>query len=227
MKKTVFSAPDEYWSHRAKLISKECPWQICTPRLRAMAHVIKSIYSTERLRTISIHEAAPMSVGLSAWLAENCNEYIGSGYFPEMPFGSHIGKLRNENLEAQTFPDKSFELVIHGDVLEHLYDPFQALTEIRRTLFDNGVCIFTAPTYPDRLKSEQVAFPDGRIIGKPEYHGNPQGDGSLVTWRFGYDLPELINQRSGFDVEVRRWYSQNLAITGPMTEVYILRKIAQ
>ncbi|WP_292280187.1 hypothetical protein [Mesorhizobium sp.] len=91
-----------------------------------------------------------------------------------------------------------------------------------------GICIFTAPTYPERTESEQVAFQssDGvRIFGEPEYHGNPQDpSGSLVTWRYGYDLPLLIQRRTGFDVEVRRMQSKDVAVLGPMTEVYVLRK---
>jgi SAM-dependent methyltransferase len=121
-----------------------------------------------------------------------------------------------------------FDLVIHMDVLEHLFNPFEALREIKRTLRPGGHCLFTAPTYPERAQSEQVAFQEGdtvRIVGTPEYHGNPQDpQGSLVTWRYGYDLPHAISKVVGFDTEVRRWYSREDAIMGPMTEVYILTK---
>jgi SAM-dependent methyltransferase len=52
------------------------------------------------------------------------------------------------------------------------------MREIHRTLRPGGVCLFTTPTYPDLVKSEQVAFreADGsvRVVGEPEYHGNPQ-----------------------------------------------------
>ncbi|QND65755.1 class I SAM-dependent methyltransferase [Mesorhizobium loti] len=102
-----------------------------------------------------------------------------------------VEHIRNEDLENQAFPNRSFDLVIHLDVMEHLFDPFAALTEIYRTLDHGGICIFTTPTYAERATSEQVAFreADGtRTVGEPEYHGNPQDStGSLVTWRHGYD----------------------------------------
>jgi SAM-dependent methyltransferase len=167
--------------------------------------------------------------GLSDWLRKNCVNYLPTGYFPEHPLGSVIHGLRNENLEALTLADASVDVWLHLDVMEHLFHPFQAMREIHRTLRPGGVCLFTAPTYPDRVKSEQVAFreADGsvRVVGEPEYHGNPQSpQGSLVTWRFGYDLAERVSRECGFDVEVRRWWAPSIGVAGPMTEVYICRK---
>ncbi|WP_084158939.1 methyltransferase domain-containing protein [Solidesulfovibrio alcoholivorans] len=163
------------------------------------------------------------------WLKNNSSNYTGSGYFPNSKFGVVVNGLKNEDLENQTFEDAVFDLVIHLDVMEHLFHPFKALNEIWRTLKVNGHCIFAAPTYPEKQNSEQVAFvEDGelRVIGDPEYHGNPQNsEGSLVTWRYGYDLPQLITRNTKFkNVEVRRWQSMDDAIMGIMTEIYILRK---
>ncbi|CAI9403270.1 class I SAM-dependent methyltransferase [Nocardioides sp. T2.26MG-1] len=178
---------------------------------------------------MDIHEVAPTGRGFTLWLRQEVRGYVGSGYFPDVPFGRMVGTLRNEDIESQTFASGVFDLVLHLDVMEHIYRPFDALREVWRTLRPGGYCIFTAPTYAGRLRSEQVAFreSDGvRVVGEPEYHGNPQhpDQGALVTWRYGYDLPLLISRETEFDVEVRRWQSRRLAIMGPMTEVYILHK---
>jgi SAM-dependent methyltransferase len=226
----AFPQIDDYFACRSKLRAEGCPYGSCVSRDRALAKSVFSRFSRAELKTAAVHEAAPSSRGLTVWLRQNCPGYIQSGYFPTEPFGTMVGAFRNEDLEHQTFGDDIFDLVMHLDVLEHLFDPFAALREIARTLKHEGVCIFTAPTYEGRVRSEQVAFiePDGKVrtIGKPEYHGNPQrpGEGALVTWRYGYDLPRLINQSTGLDVEVRRWESPNDAIAGFMTEVYILTK---
>jgi len=141
-----------------------------------------------------------------------------------------VGNLRNEDLEKQTFDNDYFDMVIHLDVMEHLFNPFDALTEIYRTLKKGGFCFFTAPTEHNRFTSQQVAFLEEgnlRIIGEPEYHGNPQRpeDGALVTWRYGYDLPLLISRLTPFDdIEVRRYQSASCAVMGYMNEVYILKK---
>jgi SAM-dependent methyltransferase len=187
-----------------------------------------SIHPREGIHKLKIHESSPAPVGLSLFLRQSCPGYVMSGYFPDRPFGTVANGMRNEDLEAQTFSGEEFDVVVHMDVMEHVFSPFEALREIKRTLRPEGVCLFTAPTYPDRQVSEQVAFreKDGvRIVGKPEYHGNPQDkNGALVTWRYGYDLPHRIHSETGFEVEVRRWYAPRKAILGPMTEVYILTK---
>jgi SAM-dependent methyltransferase len=227
-KSAEFSALDDFWHGRDGLASVDCPLNSCVTRERALAYVLNGLYGGN-LTSLRIHESSPAARGLSVWLKKNCSNYTQTGYFPEQAAGTMIEHIRNENLERQTFPDSSFDLVIHTDVMEHLFNPFAALREIYRTLAQDGICCFTAPTYWDRLQSTQVAFKsdDGSIQteGDPEYHGNPQSkSGSLVTWRYGYDLPLLISRDTRFDVEVRRFQSKKAAAIGVMTEVYILTK---
>lgn len=225
-----FSSEDDYWSCRSGLRAECCQYGKCAVRERAVAHALFSIYQKEAVKLSAIHEAAPTARGMSLWLMRNAPGYVKTGFWPDKQLGCDVNGFRNENLESQTFDDELFDVVLHLDVLEHLFRPFKALNEIYRTLKPGGVCIFTAPTYPDHLKSEQVAWQldDGsiRITGEPEYHGNPQRpeDGALVTWRYGYDLPLLIQRETGFDVEVRRWQSREIAVMGTMTEVYICKK---
>jgi SAM-dependent methyltransferase len=193
----LFECGDDFFSSRDELQSKDCQYGFCVPRERALAAVIRKEYKLEILLPLRIHEAAPAKRGMAIWFANNCPRYIQSGYFPNKPFGELVGKLRNENLEAQTFADGLFDLVIHLDVLEHLYQPFEALREIYRTLAPGGKCIFSVPTEHDLFDSRQIAVrkADGtvKISGTPEYHGNPQDDSekALVTWKYGYNLPLL------------------------------------
>jgi SAM-dependent methyltransferase len=228
-KPQTFSCPNDYVSGRDGLAPLACPYGICLTRERALMRVLASLYSDDLVARLHVHEIAPGGMGLTLRLMEVAGRYTGSGYFPKKPFGSMVGHLRNENAEAQTFPDETFDLVVHLDVMEHLFDPFRALTEICRTLKPGARCLFTAPTYAERVESQQVAAlqADGsiEIVGTPEYHGNPQSaEGSLVTWRYGYDLPVLIHRATGFDVEVRRFHAPASGVFGPMTEVYVLTK---
>lgn len=224
-----FEATDDYWSPRDKLQSGDCPYNRCVTRERALAQVLFELFDRKSVKSLAIHECSPVLRGISFWLKKYCPRYTVTGYFPDFPLGTQVQGFRNEDLEAQTFPDGTFDLVVHLDVLEHLFNPFQALSEIGRTLKPEGVCLFTVPVERGRLDSEQVAFEEEgqlRIIGEPEYHGNPQrpDEGALVTWRYGEDLPLLIARRAGFDVEHRRFQCESTAVMGYMDDVFILRK---
>lgn len=223
----VFTALDDLWDGRDGLAAAACGLGGCTTRERALASVLRSMFTIDALRGMVIHESSAAPRGLSRWLRATCPGYVCTGFFPDAPRGTVVNGVRNEDLTSQTFADGAFDLVLHLDVLEHLFDPFGALREIARTLAPGGLCVFTAPTDMARAWSEQVAFDDPggvRVIGEPEYHGNPHGDGSLVTWRYGYDLPLLIQRETGLDVEVRRFQSRTHSVMGLMTEVYILSR---
>lgn len=229
-KELIFESADDYWSCRSDLRSSDCSYGSCATRERAIGSVLLGIVPREALQGKIIYESSPAMRGFSLWLKKNCPQYHPTGFFINQPFGTMINGIKNENLEQLTLPDESVDIWLHLDVLEHLFDPFGALRQIFRTLKAGGLCVFTVPTYPGRVKSEQVAWQmlDGslKIIGEPEYHGNPQHPekGALVTWRYGYDLPLLIQRQTGFDVEVRRWQSREIAVMGTMTEVYICKK---
>lgn len=226
----VFEAEDDFWAGRQGLKSSRCPYNNCMTRERAVASVLFSLYERKTvINDLHIHEAAPARRGISLWLERNCKNYLGTGFFSDAKSGDLISKLRNEDLENQTFENGFFDLVLHLDVLEHVFNPFKALNEIYRTLKNDGKCIFSTPTYWDVQSSKRVAGKraDGSTftIGPPEYHGNPQNkDGALVTWKYGYDLPLLISRDTRFDVEVRRFQSKAACAIGVMNEVYILSK---
>lgn len=230
----TFESPDKYWSCRSSLKSQSCPYGGCVSRERAIANAIFKFYPKQQFSSLIVHEAAPTSRGLSYWL-RNCVpniQYVRSGYWPDKLFGSMIGELVNCDLTNQHFDSDLFDIILHLDVLEHVFDPWKALEECMRTLKPGGHMFFTVPIEPGRLKTEQVAFLDGQgeitIIGKPEYHGNPQRpeEGALVTYRYGFDLPRQIISRLNCDLEMYSYQSRTKAILGPCTEVFVLSKPA-
>lgn len=226
---TTQTYDNDFTAGREGVVSTPCAYGYCRARERSLANVLYSLFPRHKVAEMDIHELAPGGDGLSLHLQQTCSNRLASGYFPDKPFGEMVGTLRNEDAGNQTFADESFDLVVHLDVMEHLFQPFQALREIKRTLRPDGICLFTAPTEAHRINSVEVArvLGDGsvEIDGTPEYHGNPQSEhGSLVTWRYGYDLPVLINRETGFNVEVRRFQAFDIGVFGIMNEVYILRK---
>lgn len=210
--------------YRESLVCSRCQ---SVPRERALALVLSQRFP--KWRRLAIHESSPANRGISPKLKRECRAYTATQFFPGEPAGTIIRGFRNENLEAQSFPDSSFDLVVTLDVMEHVNHPDVVMREVARTLKSGGAYLFTVPTYKAALKSERQALyhADGRIehFAKPEYHGNPISEaGSLVTFRYGYDLPELIAEWAGMDVEVSRFHDRRHGILGEHTEVYVAFK---
>ncbi|QCP88303.1 class I SAM-dependent methyltransferase (plasmid) [Cereibacter sphaeroides] len=199
------------------------------PRERALATVLERARPDWRDRRI--HESSPADRGISARLARECRSYVASQFFPGEPLGATVRGFRNENLEAQTFEGGRFDLVVTLDVMEHVNEPEKVFREVFRTLVPGGAYLFSVPTYKERVTSERRARyrPDGGIdhLAEPEYHGNPVSDaGSLVTFHYGYDLPELIHAWAGFDVELFRFHHHHLGLIGEFTEIYLATRPA-
>jgi SAM-dependent methyltransferase len=194
------------------------------PRERGLALVLERRFPG--WRGLAIHESSPADRGISKKLAGEAPGYVSSQFFPGEPLGATVRGFRNENLEALTFADASFDLTITLDVMEHVNQPDQVLREVARTLKPGGAYIFTVPTYKGKLVSERRAHyrADGGVdhLVEPEYHGNPVSDaGSLVTFHYGHDFAELISAWSGLDVEVVRFHDHRHGVIGDFTEVYV------
>lgn len=194
------------------------------PRERALALVVKRLFPM--WRGLTIHESSPGKRGFSAQLRKECPGYIATQFFPGQPLGQKVNGFRNENLEGQTFADASFDIVITQDVMEHVNDFPAALRDIHRTLRPGGAHVFTTPTYPDPKTVQWAWYRDGQIewFHEPEYHGNPvDKKGSPVTFHYGQDFPELIEEHCGLGTEVIRIHDFSRGIAGPMNEVYVIR----
>lgn len=151
-----------------------------------------------------IHESSPIGRGVSARLKREARHYTSSQFIPGTPLGGHNKQFdaRCESLEALTFPDKSFDLIVTQDVMEHVMEPDAAFREIARVLRPGGFHIFSVPLVRKCEPSRRRARPrpDGTVelLLEPEYHGNPVDNaGSLVTMDWGFDILTAIANASG------------------------------
>lgn len=222
----ICEAPARFVAHEAWFRDAlRCTGCGSIPRERALALVLARRFPG--WRALAIHESSPADRGISAKLARECAGYLGTQFFPGAAPGAMVRGFRNENLEALSFPDASFDLTITLDVMEHVNQPDTVLREVRRTLKPGGAYLFTVPTYKERVSSERRAHyrEDGSVehMAEPEYHGNPVSDaGALVTFHYGYDFAQLIHAWAGFEsVEVTRFHDHRHGVIGEFTEVYL------
>ena len=178
-------------------------------------------------RTLELHESSP-GLPSSAKLARECAGYACTHFFPDTAPGQTKHGIRCENLEAQTFADASFDLVVTQDVMEHVLDPPAAFREIARTLKSGGAHVFTTPVYAGLAKSEVRARHNGNAIEylvEPEYHGNPiNAEGALVTMHYGADVAELILRWSGLPTTLYVIRDPQLGLAGEFLEVMVSLK---
>ena len=110
------------------------------PRNRALLKVLEDQFPS--WRELRIHESSPSGPS-SDKIQRECRSLVRSQFFADVSRGRvlSIGR-RSEDLEALTFPDESFDLVISQDVFEHVLRPELAFAEIARMLKLRGAHVF-------------------------------------------------------------------------------------
>lgn len=203
-----------------------CPRCKTPPRERALYHVLNELYPN--WRELTIHEASPYRVGVSAKL-RTAAQYVETQHDTAVPWGTNRTDrgYRSENIEEQTFPDEYFDLVVTQSVFENLFNPDKAIKEIARTLKPGGAHICTFPitqkARPTRLRASLV---DGEIVHHlpPEFHGSPVSKEALMTTDWGYDVIPYLAQHSGLTCWLWSIDSIELGIRADLNEVVVCQK---
>lgn len=137
-------------------------------------------------------------------------EALGAGgrvmlaeYFDDVKPGAFKEGVQCQNLEALTFGDGDFDLVISEDVFEHLKDYRRGFSEVHRVLKPGGYHIFSIPFYFDRRTRDLFDLVDGApVLRSPiEYHGDPLRGNIPCYTHFGYDLLDVL-RGMGFEARI-------------------------
>jgi SAM-dependent methyltransferase len=181
-------------------------------------------------RELKIHESSPSGDSASEKIKRECRGYLASQYLPAIPYGTYVSGIRSENLEAQTFSNESFDLVITQDVFEHLFRPDKAISEIARTLRTGGAHIMSVPVMKrDGASTRRATFENGQVIHhrEPWYHGNPvDPNGSLVTVDWGYDIAAFLQHHSGMPTSIFSILDVSQGIRDGYNAIVVSRKQA-
>lgn len=150
-----------------------------------------------------------------------CSEYWGD----KSQYGESIDGVRNEDLQALGFADKSFDLVLSSDVFEHIPHPYVAFREVYRVLKPGGSHIFTVPYGEQMLRDDvRATLVDGEIVYHAEalYHGDPvRPDKGILVWNiFGLEMLVRLGE-IGFHVELWRLHEPENGILGSGADVFV------
>jgi SAM-dependent methyltransferase len=197
------------------------------PRQRALLKVLNDHFP--RWRELRIHESSPGGPS-SDKIRRECRGYVGSQFYPNIPRGQFNGTQRSEDLEALTFEDESFDMVITQDVFEHVLRPAKAFAEIARTLKPTGAHVYTVPYFRGK-RTVVRAKPSGNRgvthLLAPDYHGNPIDEtGSLVITEWGDELCDFIFRSCGMTTTILNFQDSTLGLKGEFLDVLISRKVS-
>jgi hypothetical protein len=116
------------------------------------------------------------------------SEFLGDDVAP----GTVANGVRHENVEALSFADATFDVIVSMDVLEHVNEPRRAIHQLRRVLKPGGVLLLSVPFFSDTATNVRRAEMRAGTIVHHEpatYHGYPPpGKGWLVYWDYGWEL---------------------------------------
>jgi len=213
-KETVFieTGPwlrDEYLCSNCKSI----------PRWRALIRTLNRF--VPNWKDLNIHESSANGIFID-YFSERCSGYSHSRYFTDILPGEYKNGVRCENLESLTFPGNSIDIFITQDVIEHVFDPYKAFSEIERVLKSGGFHIFTVPIYDDIDKTIQKArlsaLGEIEYLDEPEYHIN-----DLVTYHYGFDIIEFIGSDILTTIILEK--DRDYGIDGEFLHVFACKKL--
>lgn len=133
---------------------------------------------------------------LVAYLRRSARSLAVSEYFPGIVAGSIHSGVRCEDVQCLTYPDASFDVVTHTEVLEHVADDARAFAQLRRVLRPGGIMLFTVPLHGGTHTLERARLRDGVIehLQPPVHHTDPLrgGRGILAFRDYGADIVERL-----------------------------------
>lgn len=143
-----------------------------------------------------------------------CSEYLG----PDHASGEVIDGRMHEDIQATSFADESFDVVISSDVFEHVPRPYVGFQEVHRILKIGGRHIFTVPFDGDGVMDCILAVPIANsgieFHAPPLYHEDfLRPEGVLVYTIFGLQMMVKLYE-IGFETKVHWLYEPDEGIVG-------------
>lgn len=151
-----------------------------------------------------------------------CSEYL-----PE-PDHWLRGQVPNRDLRRIGLPPATFHAVICNEVLEHVEELIPSLQGLAEVLTLGGYLIATVPFLYGQQEHLVKAIWRGEgqppeVIGEPDYHGNPVGDGGSLVYRYpGWQLLEDLRTAGFRDAAIHAINSPTYGVLGEELPIVFL-----
>ncbi len=199
-----------------------------TNKQRAAYHILRQELRPSSSSLIYVSEYV---TSYFKWLRDRFPATSGSEYSgPDRVGGDLVNGVPHEDIQALSFEDATFDLILSFDVLEHVPDEVRAFREMSRCLRPGGTLLMTVPTHIDRYDNEvrAVLSETGELthLLEPEFHGNPIDSeaGSLCYRYYGWMVLDQLKAAGFNDAQIVTYWSQKLRYYGEPQLVIIARK---
>jgi len=156
-------------SERADFDEREgqaCATCQMSKRVRMLLWSIRRLFPVSGgLRVLHFNQINYLSPALRALgdVTETCHQ-------EGMGRGAKMGDLVNEDICQLTLPNNHFDLAIHSETLEHVFDFNKALSEVDRVLKPGGVQVYTVPLLHSRSTRQRMQRPAGVAVIRSAMH---------------------------------------------------------
>ena len=146
-------------------------------------------------------------------------KFLGTEYAPGFDRQRELFPIQHSDICRSTFPDASFDIVVSGDVFEHVYDIDMALSDTARILRPGGTFLGTFPFLSHSATSSRRARINNsgqieHLLLPPIFHGDPlDPSGCLVFELPGWDILERALAAGFSDATIEFICDQERGIT--------------
>lgn len=136
------------------------------------------------------------------WLKRCFGEVVTSEYIPGQLSGAVVDGIRNEDVQALTFEDNSFDVVCSNQVFEHVPDDIKGFSECHRVLKAGGMMVMSVPLFdiPSTQKIAQLSGGALEFLAEPEFHDSRIGGVGSAPVFWHHSMRDLSSRvlKAGF-----------------------------
>jgi hypothetical protein len=156
--------------------------------------------------------------------------FLGTEYIPDAKKRAQLYPIQHADLTNLDVPSDTFDVVMTGDVLEHVTDLNLSLREMSRVLRPGGALISTFPFMFQSAETVVAAkIKAGQIVHlrKPEYHGDPLDPAGVLVFQIpGWDILDMCRDAGLSDARMVMHASSSHGVLSDATPgVFVLSAI--
>jgi SAM-dependent methyltransferase len=198
------------------------------PRQRALLDLLQEAVGNRTIYDVSIYAHEGLTAVALA-LRGRYPRFLGSEYAANETERRRIFPVPGIDITASGLPEKSFDVVLSGDVFEHVPDLDAALRDTARILVPGGCLVASFPfAYFHEQTAVKARLSNGKLehLAPPEYHGNPMDpeNGSLVFQIPGWAILSTVRDAGFSRAHMLFWSSTQRGFTGggDLTGLFLL-----